>query len=95
MTIQVDYATLERAADEVNKAQQLMNTKLEEVEAEVKRLAASWEGEAQTAYQTAQKKQNEAQAELAQVLAQIETAILDAKQRYAQGEQGITQSFGG
>ena len=95
MSIQINYATRERAADEVNKAQQLMNTKLEEVEAEVKRLAASWEGEAQTAYQVAQKKQNDAQAELAQVLAQVETAVIDAKQRYAQGERGITDSFGG
>jgi 6 kDa early secretory antigenic target len=95
MTIQINYATLETAANEVKKAQTLLNTKLEEVEAQVQKLGNSWEGESKTAYEAAQKKQNEAQAELAQVLAQIETAIMDAKQRYMDGERATTQSFGG
>lgn len=94
MTIKVNYAALETAAGEVNKAQKLMDTKLEQVEARVKKLAATWEGEGQIAYQAAQDKQNQAQAELSQVLGQIEIAIMDAKERYATGERGIADSFG-
>lgn len=95
MSIKVNYAALEQAAGEVNKAQKLMETKLEQVEARVKKLAATWEGDAQVAYNAAQDKQNVAQSEYAQVLGQIEIAILDAKERYATGEKNITDSFSG
>lgn len=92
--IKVNYAAIETAAGEVNKAQRLLETKLEETQAEVKRLGASWEGAAQEAYLQAQQKVDQAQAALAQVLAKTEVALQDARTRYMEGEKKIEGSFG-
>lgn len=91
--IEVNYAKLDQCADAVNKAQRTMETKLEQVEADVAKLGQSWTGEAQTAYKMKQDKLNEAQAELAQTLAKIEIAIKDTNERYRTGEGDITKMF--
>ncbi|GAA5124979.1 WXG100 family type VII secretion target [Haloechinothrix salitolerans] len=93
--IEVNYAALEQCADDVNKAQQQMTGSLEQVEQDVKRLCSTWTGQAQEAYLVQQKKYDEAQAELIKILASIETAIMDTKTRYMEGDKGIANSFGG
>lgn len=92
--IEVNYAAIQTAADEVNKAQRLLETKLEETQAEVKRLGSTWTGSAQEQYLQAQAKVDEAQAALAQVLAKTEVALNDARMRYEEGEKKIQGSFG-
>lgn len=92
--IKVNYAAIENAAGQVKQAETLLRTKLEETQAEVKRLGETWTGSAQEQYLAAQAKVDEAQEALGQVLARTEVALNDARARYQEGENKIAGSFG-
>lgn len=52
--IQVQYSSLNTAAQDIRSAAGKIKTQLEDLEREVRRVAATWEGEAKEAYQARQ-----------------------------------------
>ncbi|CAM3045128.1 WXG100 family type VII secretion target [Streptomyces albus] len=54
--LKVTYASLDNAADAIDKQAKNLKADLDEIEREVRAISAIWEGEAKTAYQATMKK---------------------------------------
>ncbi|MGI5348466.1 WXG100 family type VII secretion target [Streptomyces sp. CA-250714] len=80
--LKVSYASLDAAADAIDKQAKNLKGDLDEIEREVREISAVWEGEAKTAYQATMKKW---EAEVSAVhlnLMQIAQAVRLSKDGY-------------
>lgn len=79
--IQVQYESLNTAAQDIRNAANKIKRQLDDLEREVKRVAATWEGEAKEAYQARQ-------AVWDREAAQLQTHLLDIANKVAAASDG-------
>lgn len=93
MSISVNYAALQVAADDIRSTTDQVNGILEQLKSDLAPLVNTWEGEAQSAYQQKQSQWDQAAEDMNRVLASIGTAVNDALGRYQAGESKARDSF--
>ncbi|KWW98123.1 WXG100 family type VII secretion target [Carbonactinospora thermoautotrophica] len=93
--IKVSFSTLEGGAQSCRSTAGQIRQQLDDLRAEVQRLAGEWEGEAQAAYQAKQQQWDQAAGDLQQVLERIATALSEAAQQYQATEQANAAIWGG
>lgn len=93
MSINVNYAALGTAADDIRNTTTRVNGILDQLKSDIAPLVNTWEGAAQEAYRGKQAQWDQAAEDINRVLASIGTAVNDALSRYQEGESRNRQSF--
>lgn len=94
MSILVNYATITNASTDVKSTAGRIKQQLDDLEAAVKRVANSWEGEAQEGYQRKQREWDTTAADLHATLLKISTALQNAAENYQATEKSNAQTWG-
>ncbi|MGR8007916.1 WXG100 family type VII secretion target [Streptomyces hypolithicus] len=94
MSILVNYATITNASTDVKSTAGRIKQQLDDVEAAVKRVAASWEGEAQEGYQRKQREWDKTAASLHATLLKISTALQSSAENYQATEKSNANTWG-
>ncbi|MET9832314.1 WXG100 family type VII secretion target [Streptomyces sp. NPDC006385] len=94
MSILVNYATITNASTDVKSTAGRIKQQLDDLEAAVKRVANSWEGEAQEGYQRKQREWDQTAADLHATLLKISTALQNAAENYQATEKSNAQTWG-
>ncbi|MGD3107988.1 WXG100 family type VII secretion target [Streptomyces sp. YGL11-2] len=84
--ILVNFATIQQASQDVRQTAGNIRQQLDDLEAGVKKVAASWEGAAQEGYQARQREWDQRAAHLQQTLEAIAKALDTAAQNYQSTE---------
>lgn len=84
--IHVSFKAIEIAADDIRGINTDIKGRLESLKKQIGAVAATWEGQAHTDYQTRQKLWTDAQTELCNLLDQIATALDQTVALYRQTE---------
>jgi WXG100 family type VII secretion target len=82
----VTFAALAEAAQQIQSTYNNLNTKLNDLESQLRPVVASWTGNASSDYQAQQQKWNAAQTDLNNVLQAIGKAVEAAHDAYTQTE---------
>jgi early secretory antigenic target protein ESAT-6 len=90
----VTFAALAEAAQTIQSTYNNLNTKLTDLEGQLKPVVASWTGSASENYQQQQAKWNSAQTDLNTVLQAIGKAVEAAHDAYSQTESANTKAWG-
>ncbi|MFI0468845.1 WXG100 family type VII secretion target [Saccharopolyspora sp. 5N102] len=93
--IAVNFGELQQAADDLQTAAQKIQSELDELEGKIQKLVNTWEGEAVTAYQEAQKSWDDEAARMQQTAAQMGVAVNAANDSFQAGEKKNAGRFGG
>lgn len=93
--ILVNFATISQASQDVRSTANNVRRQLDELEAGVKKIAASWEGSAQEAYRAKQTEWDQRAASMQQTLEAIAKALDSAAQNYQATESKNAQIWGG
>ena len=93
MDFQVQYGALDQAAADINTGAGNLDSCLSDLEQTLNQLVASWEGQAQEAYQAAQRKWNEGLNGPKDVLRKTSTAVDSARTNYQQTDQSSAARF--
>ncbi|MFK0120545.1 WXG100 family type VII secretion target [Streptomyces sp. NPDC090994] len=93
--ILVNFQTISQASQDVRSTANNIRRQLDELEAGVKKIAASWEGAAQEAYQAKQTEWDQRANSMQQTLEAIAKALDGAAQNYQATEQKNTAIWGG
>ncbi|MEU8754334.1 WXG100 family type VII secretion target [Streptomyces chartreusis] len=94
MSILVNYATITNASTDVKSTAGRIKQQLDDLEAAVKRVANSWEGEAQEGYQRKQREWDQTAADLHATLLKISTALQNAAENYQATEKSNATTWG-
>ncbi|GHH16613.1 WXG100 family type VII secretion target [Streptomyces lanatus] len=94
MSILVNYATITNASTDVKSTAGRIKQQLDDLEAAVKRVAQSWEGEAQEGYQRKQAEWDKTAADLHATLLKISTALQNAAENYQATEKSNSTTWG-
>ncbi|WP_210592854.1 WXG100 family type VII secretion target [Streptomyces sp. GESEQ-35] len=94
MSILVNYATITNASTDVKATAGRIKQQLDDLEAAVKRVANSWEGEAQEGYQRKQREWDQTAADLHATLLKISTALQSAADNYQATEKSNANTWG-
>ncbi|MFE0520488.1 MULTISPECIES: WXG100 family type VII secretion target [Streptomyces] len=94
MSILVNYATITNASTDVRTTAGRIKQQLEDLEASVKRVAATWEGEAQEGYQRKQREWDQTAQDLHSTLLKISTALQNAADNYQATEKSNAATWG-
>jgi 6 kDa early secretory antigenic target len=94
MSILVNYATITNASTDVRATAGRIKQQLDDVEAAVKRVASTWEGEAQEGYQRKQRDWDKTAADLHQTLMKIATALQNSAENYQATEKSNASTWG-
>ncbi|MER5452211.1 WXG100 family type VII secretion target [Streptomyces sp. NPDC002766] len=94
MSILVNYATITNASTDVRTTAGRIKQQLEDLEASVKRVAATWEGEAQEGYQRKQREWDQTAQDLHSTLLKIATALQNAADNYQATEKSNASTWG-
>lgn len=86
--IKVAFAALDTAQADIRSTWTRINGMLEELDAGLRPIAATWQGEAAVFYQDKQRQWNTAAADIAVVLDQIGRAVGSANDNYRRTEAG-------
>ncbi|WP_306323369.1 MULTISPECIES: WXG100 family type VII secretion target [unclassified Streptomyces] len=86
----VNFQTISQASQDVKSTASNVRQQLDDLEAGVKRIAASWEGSAQEGYQQKQQEWDRRAASLHQTLESIARALDTAAQNYQATESRNT-----
>jgi WXG100 family type VII secretion target len=89
----VTFAALAEAAQTIQSTSNNLNTKLSDLESQLKPVVSTWTGSASENYQVQQTKWNQAQTDLNQVLLAISKAVENAHDAYSQTETANTQAW--
>jgi ESAT-6 family protein len=89
----VNFNSLGNAATSIDKALTTMQSQLDDLESEGKKLTASWDGEAKEAYEQRQARWQAAAKDLHQILTNIKSAVLHSTEDYQRTEKQATQRF--
>lgn len=91
--IRMSFPVVAQAEQDIEKTITFMRTKLDQMEAAMKKISADWSGEAQQAYQAKQQKINTIESGLIDTLTAIHRAVGNAKQRLMARDKSGAQSF--
>ncbi len=94
MSILVNYATITNASTDVRTSAGRIKQQLEDLEASVKRVATTWEGEAQEGYQRKQREWDQTAQDLHSTLLKIATALQNAAENYQATEKSNASTWG-
>ena len=89
----VNFAALGQAGADIERALQKMRADLDELKAKGDELTATWSGAAKDSYQERQDKWTKASADLEAILRQIQGAVVDSQEDYANAERAGAQRF--
>jgi early secretory antigenic target protein ESAT-6 len=87
MVLKVTFAEIQNASSSINSSASSVQGQLDDLRSEVTKTLAGYDGDARVAYEAAQKKWDEAAADLQAVLAAIGTAVGQAGQAYEAAEK--------
>ncbi|MFB7636665.1 WXG100 family type VII secretion target [Streptomyces sp. NPDC056149] len=93
--ILVNFQTISQASQDVRNTANNVRQQLDDLEAGVKRIAASWEGAAQEGYQARQREWDQRATHLQQTLEAIAKALDTAAQNYQSTESKNASIWGG
>ncbi|MEU8685695.1 MULTISPECIES: WXG100 family type VII secretion target [Streptomyces] len=93
--ILVNFATISQASSDVRGTANNIRQQLDDLEAGVKKIAASWEGAAQEGYQARQREWDQRAASLHSTLEAIAKALDQAAQNYQSTEHKNSGIWGG
>ncbi|MFG2142476.1 WXG100 family type VII secretion target [Streptomyces sp. NPDC048650] len=93
--ILVNFATIQQASQDVRGTANNIRQQLDDLEAGVKKIAASWEGAAQEGYQARQREWDQRAASLHSTLEAIAKALDQAAQNYQSTEHKNAGIWGG
>ncbi|MDC0772155.1 WXG100 family type VII secretion target [Streptomyces sp. HD] len=93
MSILVNYATITNASTDVKSTAGRIKQQLDDLEAAVKRVANTWEGEAQEGYQRKQREWDQTAADLHATLLKISTALQSAAENYQATEKSNANTW--
>ncbi|MGW7197296.1 WXG100 family type VII secretion target [Streptomyces chryseus] len=94
MSILVNYATITNASTDVKNTAGRIKQQLDDVEAAVRRVAATWEGEAQEGYQRKQRDWDKTAANLHATLMKIAAALQNSAENYQATEKSNANTWG-
>ncbi|OEJ24719.1 hypothetical protein AR457_09560 [Streptomyces agglomeratus] len=94
MSILVNYATITNASTDVKNTAGRIKQQLDDVEAAVRRVAATWEGEAQEGYQRKQRDWDKTAANLHATLMKIAAALQNSAEAYQATEKSNANTWG-
>jgi early secretory antigenic target protein ESAT-6 len=94
MSILVNYATITNASSDVRSTAGRIKQQLDDIEASVKRVASTWEGEAQEGYQRKQREWDQTAADLHATLLKISAALQSAAENYQATEKSNASTWG-
>ncbi|WP_020668388.1 WXG100 family type VII secretion target [Amycolatopsis nigrescens] len=94
MTIKVDYATINAAAEDCKSTGGELEALFGDLKKQLNPLVETWTGSAQTEYQALQKQWDDSFTELKQLLAQIATALPQIADGYQSTESSVTKLMG-
>ena len=89
----VTFAALAEAAQTIQSTYNNLNTKLQDLESQLKPVVSTWTGSASENYQVQQQKWNQAQTDLNNVLQAIQKAVESAHDAYNQTESANASSW--
>jgi WXG100 family type VII secretion target len=89
----VTFAELANAAQTIQSTSNNLNSRLDDLKSQLTPIASSWSGTAAENYQVQQRKWDQAQADLNQVLQAISKAVESAHDAYQQTESANAQSW--
>jgi early secretory antigenic target protein ESAT-6 len=92
--ILVNYATITNASSDVRSTAGRIKQQLDDLEAAVKRVASTWEGEAQEGYQRKQSEWDKTAADLHATLLKIAAALQNAAENYQATEKSNASTWG-
>lgn len=93
--ILVNFQTISQASQDVRTTANNIRRQLDELESGVKKIAATWEGSAQEAYQAKQNEWDQRASSMQQTLEAIAKALDSAAQNYQATESKNAQIWGG
>ncbi|MGX1886357.1 WXG100 family type VII secretion target [Streptomyces sp. NPDC055287] len=94
MSILVNYATITNASTDVKNTAGRIKQQLDDVEAAVRRVATTWEGEAQEGYQRKQRDWDKTAANLHATLMKIAAALQSSAENYQATEKSNANTWG-
>ena len=83
MAILIDHAAMGAASGDLSQDTRYLQSVLDDLDAQVKVLAANWEGDAQQAYLVAKTKWSQAMTQIGVTLGQISVQLNDTDQAFA------------
>src|SRR6266542_473633 len=89
----VNFAALQKAADDIGSAIGKMRSTLSDLENAARPLISDWEGGAQQAYNARQQKWRQAADDLANILNSVKGAVMDSAHDSAATEKSNTALF--
>ena len=89
----VNFASLQQASADIQKAVSTMQTQLDDLERMGAHLVQTWEGEARQAYDARQAKWRASSQDLTQILQNIKAAVDQSTQDYISTEKQATSRF--
>ena len=91
--LRVNHAGLDTAAQDLSRAVQQIDDRLNRLESELAPLRSDWTGNAQQAYITAKAKWDGAMQEMKTLLADTSTTVTQSNQEYMAADQRGAASF--
>ncbi|GAB3195765.1 hypothetical protein GCM10027062_03410 [Nocardioides hungaricus] len=91
--LRVNHAGLDTAAQDLSRAVQQIDDRLNRLESELAPLRSDWTGNAQQAYQTAKAKWDAAMQEMKTLLADTSATVTQSNQEYMAADQRGAASF--
>jgi 6 kDa early secretory antigenic target len=91
--IKVNFGAISNLASQVDSQVQQIEGQLETLKSAIQKLAMTWEGGTQEAFQQVQTNWNQSADDLNQVLAKIGTAVHAAQESYQETESRNAQSW--
>jgi len=89
----VNFGALQNASGDIQKALSELQSQLGQLERDAGPLVATWEGQAQAAYQERQRKWTQASQDLSEILRHIKVAVDESVADYLDTERKATQRF--
>ncbi|MGB0099704.1 MAG: WXG100 family type VII secretion target [Nocardioides sp.] len=93
--LRVNHAGLDTAAEDLRRAVQQIDDRLNRLESELAPLRSDWTGQAQQAYQVSKAKWDAAMQEMKTMLAETSATVSQSNQEYMAADQRGAASFGG
>lgn len=91
--LRVNHAGLDTAAQDLSRAVQQIDDRLNRLESELAPLRSDWTGQAQQAYQVAKTKWDTAMQDMKTLLAETSSTVTQSNQEYMAADQRGAASF--
>ncbi|MBB1255889.1 WXG100 family type VII secretion target [Streptomyces sp. OF3] len=95
MTIGVDYAGMDNVATQIRGVARKLQQDLDQLRLDVKKVSATWEGEAQTAFQSAEAQWDRRAQSMQNILESVAKRVEAANANYRTTDNRAARGFGG